>query len=565
MKRKKGILGLLLAIAMIVNSWTLFAYADISKGSIKITNAEIGTTYKIYKVFDATYNSYYDKDGKLVESYSYYTDNAAMIALIEADMEKGSDYGKKDASGAYLDVCPFVFDGGPTIVDGKTVRYVKHRKPEDIIPGRGWLTRHLTAWAADTAKFPTAQHTVTNTDPINEYTFENLEYGYYLLRSGSDPLDTVLTVVNDTTANNKNPNTPTNLVKQAHLTSKDVYVGQEIDYEVKFLAKNIVTTSGSATELITNYKLVDTAESGLKFKEIKSVQYFDASDTSCTTPLKTFASPSEYTSSYKDGVLTVNIPWANVVDIEGGKKDGTSKYPTPVIVRVLYTSEVTKDITKTQKATNMAVVNYDYIENGVIKTTTVPPSSPSETVYSSGISVRKLNDKSQLLSGATFILARDNGAGGKEYYKWEENPTGGKKSLQWVATDSEATVMEADNSYDTMEFKGLASGTYYLKEVSAPSGYVRVDGWFTIHLTFDESREDFKFKGTATNPSGSSIDCENSEGHEYITVVIVNGISKALPSTGGSGTVWMIVGGSVLFLLTALILVTKKRLYNEEG
>ena len=36
-----------------------------------------------------------------------------------------------------------------------------------------------------------------------------------------------------------------------------------------------------------------------------------------------------------------------------------------------------------------------------------------------------------------------------------------------------------------------------------------------------------------------------------------------LPETGGAGTTLLIVLGSILFMGTAVVLVSKKRLYNE--
>ena len=75
--------------------------------------------------------------------------------------------------------------------------------------------------------------------------------------------------------------------------------------------------------------------------------------------------------------------------------------------------------------------------------------------------------------------------------------------------------------------------TYTLVETAAPAGYNKLAA-----------------PVTATLGETSVVEVANSAGQE-------------LPATGGNGTIIFIAVGAVVFLGTALVLVAKKRLYNE--
>lgn len=95
---------------------------------------------------------------------------------------------------------------------------------------------------------------------------------------------------------------------------------------------------------------------------------------------------------------------------------------------------------------------------------------------------------------------------------------------------------------------GLAAGTYYLKETVAPVGYNLLETPAEVTLTANNTNADTATVGAAYTSGG--IQVENNTGVE-------------LPSTGGTGTMLLIVFGCILFMGTAIVLVTKKRMYNE--
>ena len=68
----KKILSLMLAFVLVL-SMSVTAFAADGQGSITITNATIGQSYSVYKLFDATYNA--NAEGK-VDAVSYSIDES---------------------------------------------------------------------------------------------------------------------------------------------------------------------------------------------------------------------------------------------------------------------------------------------------------------------------------------------------------------------------------------------------------------------------------------------------------------------------------------------------------
>jgi len=79
----KKILSLMLAFVLVL-SMSVTAFAADGQGSITITNATIGQSYSVYKLFDATYNA--DAEGNTnAVSYSIDDSNQFFAVLFGAD------------------------------------------------------------------------------------------------------------------------------------------------------------------------------------------------------------------------------------------------------------------------------------------------------------------------------------------------------------------------------------------------------------------------------------------------------------------------------------------------
>lgn len=144
------------------------------------------------------------------------------------------------------------------------------------------------------------------------------------------------------------------------------------------------------------------------------------------------------------------------------------------------------------------------------------------------------------LSGAEFKLYSDQSATKKEVAVsfangvYTVDPNG--KAVLTTGTDGKITV------------NGLDSGTYYLKETKAPSGY-KLD---------DTVRE------VTVTPDSEVVDAKNGEAITYKVngdskhTMTINNYKGSLPSTGGMGIVLMVVAG-VLLIAGGMISIMRRR------
>lgn len=176
-----------------------------------------------------------------------------------------------------------------------------------------------------------------------------------------------------------------------------------------------------------------------------------------------------------------------------------------------------------------------------------------------------------------------------EVIKLDEN--GNKQQLSYSEDGSEETVENAladavfglysdedcknevkratTSSNGYMEMTGLSEGTYYLKEISAPSGYVPNETVYTVTIdalynedgvlvqhTVDIADGDQHYGSTykATYDGNGSLDNVTTESE---TVFIKNSKVPGLPSTGGMGTyIFTVIG--VMIMATAVILLRRR-------
>lgn len=144
------------------------------------------------------------------------------------------------------------------------------------------------------------------------------------------------------------------------------------------------------------------------------------------------------------------------------------------------------------------------------------------------------------LSGAEFKLYSDQSATKKEVAVsfangvYTVDPNG--KAVLTTGTDGKITV------------NGLDSGTYYLKETKAPSGYKLDDTVRKVTVTPDSA--------VANAKNGEAITYKvNGDSNHTMTIDNYKG---SLPSTGGMGIVLMVVAG-VLLIAGGMISIMRRR------
>ena len=540
----KRIIAIALVVMMIA-ALGIASSAANTTGKITITNAEIGKTYDIYKIFDATYTTFMDEDGVTHKSVSYTTSDPTVIAAIQADEDKALT----DNS-----VCPFVLQG----TGDNGTYYVVHKDQSAIDLGRGWIKNHIDLFG----------------DPVDSKTCEegntvvfDLPYGYYLIQPGEGAVATVNTNTPNVCVVDKNPTGP----KEPEKTEDkvEVKVGDVVTYTAKFDATNFYVTNGSNVNQIEDYIITDSYQ-GLSYDgTIESAKWYtydedgdviDSGDIAGVTYTAKTA-PEGY-----DGAGEFFIPWVEYtykqVEDDQGQLVNTdevasmkSLYPSPCTVEITYKMTVTDDIFGNPtplEGVNKIKVSYEYDKHSDSPKKPDIPGEPEVKVYTTALSVRKVDstDDTKLLEGAEFVLYKLDEDDNPLYYAIDAD-----KNVTWEADLDDATVKIADNKYETMEFEGLTSGTYYLLETKAPEGYVAPDDPWDVVVTFDNDSKTF----TCTF-DGEEVDLNN---FGYYTLIVANAGSNPLPATGGTGTILFIVIGSIVFAATAIVLVTKKRMYNE--
>ncbi|MBR3124054.1 MAG: LPXTG cell wall anchor domain-containing protein, partial [Mogibacterium sp.] len=158
-----------------------------------------------------------------------------------------------------------------------------------------------------------------------------------------------------------------------------------------------------------------------------------------------------------------------------------------------------------------------------------------------GITVRKTDEEGNSLLGSQFILCKKNDEG------------------SFVAVSGyglgEGGLIDLTDKAE-MTFTGMASGIYKLTESAAPSGYVILtkdicfsvsDGALTLT---DEAGNAKAYTNVTLRDDNTTIEVENMAG-------------AALPYTGGSGTALFYILGSVITVVSGILMIARRRIRTD--
>lgn len=283
------------------------------------------------------------------------------------------------------------------------------------------------------------------------------------------------------------------------------------------------------------YKLAfqDRLSDGLEFKEssVKVLMYNTKALAEADVELKKPA--KDVTESFKlvkteglaDG-CTFEVACENVLDIEGARV-------TKDTVFVVY-YEATLKTTATVGAegnSNEARLEFsnDPYSNGTGKT-----KFDKVEVYTYKVVINKTDADNKPLKGAGFTLYK-KGTDGK-----------------YAAIGNE--LKDADMT--TFTWVGLDDGDYKLVETTVPDGYNKMnDIEFTVSAKHDLESEN----PTLTELKGGDLGTGEVTTGEIVKA-IVNNTGTVLPETGAQGTFFLICGGSILVVLAAVFMITRKKM-----
>ena len=244
--------------------------------------------------------------------------------------------------------------------------------------------------------------------------------------------------------------------------------------------------------------------------------------------------------------MSITITFANLKDQEVG-----------AAVEITYSATVNEKALTTDKETNTVNLQYSNDPNNESSLGKTPDKIVY--VYDFDIVIDKYTngDNGEVrLADAKFVLYKTVDSK-KLYYFYNETA----KKVEWKELADDAAVTAAIKAGTITEvttddngaakFQGLDSGTYYLHETAAPSGYnlLKSDVEVTITATYGDN-------GQITSSSATS-----AKNGQYIqTKPIENKSGVTLPSTGGLGTTIFYILGSVLLIGAAVLLVVKRRM-----
>ncbi|WP_274642094.1 isopeptide-forming domain-containing fimbrial protein [Streptococcus equinus] len=276
-------------------------------------------------------------------------------------------------------------------------------------------------------------------------------------------------------------------------------------------------------------EFTDTLSAGLTFNNITLVK----------ADGKTL-SEGEYqvtTTENQDGTTTLSVV---ITDVKAVNK----KINKDDLVIVEYNATLNdKAVLGSAGNPNSVELTYSNNPNATGDGTSKPADTgktPKDTVkvFTYQTIINKLNEKKEALKGAGFTLSK-------------KDKDGNWNTVKALAA-GEAT---------TFEFKGLDAGNYKLEESTTPDGYNTIKPIeFTINATYDTDSADPKLTKLSGDVTSGEAKFDANEADGSLKADIVNRKGSLLPSTGGMGTTILYVIGSILVLVAAVLLITKKRM-----
>ena len=498
MKKLKRVLAVLLTAIMTLAMATT-AFAVENQGSLKVTvnqgNTLNGQTIKVYKLFDLTVSG----------SHYAYTVNEQYKAMIATAL------------------------GQPgTATNEELYQAISNLKGEVIQKfADDFTAAELTSNTGET-------QTSGKLGNVIEYTFNNLDFGYYLVyQTGTKEIQSSLVSVN------KLEGAEVKLKGQAPSIEKTadketVEIGEVVTYTITGV---IPDTTGYEKYA---YKIHDTLTDGLDFVK-------DANGTVVDDPNNYLVSVQigETPATEQKAQLSGNGNRTMLLDLSQWIRDNQGSNGQTFTVK--YYAKVNS--TAVVETKNSAKLEYG---NDPHNTTMTTPSEAKTPTYPVQIHKFARGEEKGYLAGATFRL-----------YKTEQDAKDNKNAIAVTGSAGSYTVAEDQKNTKTydmisvgnavteginLKLNGLKAGDYWLVETEAPDGYNGITApiKITIAKSADGDVNNWTISKDSENVSDKIIKIENTTG-------------TILPGTGGMGTILFTVVGIALVLIVAASFVISRR------
>lgn len=363
---------------------------------------------------------------------------------------------------------------------------------------------------------------------VEEYTFNNLDYGYYLVyQTGTQRLQSSLvTVASATGAEVDLKGEAPGITKTANAAS--VQIGQIVTYTI---TGTIPDTTGYADY---QYIIHDTLTDGLDFVTDTNGTAVTGNDLSVSVQINTEEAQTKTATLSGDSKRVMTLDLSEWVRDNQESKGST--------FTVTYYAKVNSDAVV--ETNNSATLEYGNAAGETITTTPVKADTPTYP-----LDIKKtVKGQGTLLAGATFRLYTS---------ETDANANDAAKAIKVTGSNGNYTVDQTSGTTDmvsvdaevgtgyNLRLNGLAAGDYWLVETKAPDGYNKITAPVKVTITKTNATEWTVAKNNAEELD-KVIDIENSTG-------------SLLPGTGSFGTIIFTVIGAVLLIAVAVSFTVSRK------
>lgn len=363
----------------------------------------------------------------------------------------------------------------------------------------------------------------------------------------------------------------------------DYDIGDAVPF--KLVAKIPDMTGYNGYEFV----ITDSLSNGLTLNAGTIAVYVASGKDAATPGNGLLTADEDYTLNTTEAPATGGGSFAiTLTDMEGNTKltDETDNY-----LIVTYTATLNDNaVVGLDGNPNDVILEYSNDPNGEGKGKTPKDYAVVFTYELDGTKVDG-EDGAIKLGGAQFVLLKKNA--GNDYYAAQVGEDG--KLDGWVKVEAGDTELPADTTtwtaanwaaFDASVVMtstaedgafgviGLDEGTYYLREIQAPTGYNLLDQDLTVTIaaatgnvdTYDGGNaEDILTTLTVTTqlPGAEHAQADGNVQNGTVAITVENNQGTTLPETGGMGTTIFYVIGGLLVVGVVVVLVARRKLDDE--
>lgn len=598
-KTLKRLGAMFLSMIMAVSVLSVGAFAADSKtGSITLETTSSGQSYYAYQLFKGDVTT--TADGEKVLTNIGWGNGTDPTSLCAALVNETSSVGKYFGCRIWYKDAIEREDEDPDyeIEDDAVAQNIVAILSSDEITndGKEWFAK-VTANVGDRHK---GEKTILEEKKSADgkttgYMASGLEPGYYVVTDGKSMLvnngsipNLVLVDADGTTITPKSavPTVDKEIVADNEEKSA---VTASIGDTVEFKLTGTLPYDYDAYNTYT-YEFQDTLSTGLTYNDDVKVYVKNGEEDEVEIKGYTVDKTSD---------TSINVTFTDLKSGVTAAEDGetvTIDKDSKIIVKYSATLNANAEIGTTGNTNKVKLEYSDDTSSGGTGTT---PESYVK-VYTTGLRLEKIDAATQkALTGATFTIeGTDKRVGVRvnytytvdengTYYKLTDTgtytttePTDDTKSNYEVSGEGTESYVKytrkevtAKDDASTSEFeatatvgddgvlviKGLGAGSYFITEITAPSGYNLLTDPISITIEEKNVTKD-SCEWTVLN-NGANVD-PNSD--NLYTFQVANKQGSTLPSTGGMGTTLFYVVGALLMAGAAIVLVIKKHRSSAE-